>query len=100
MSSNVRKWVCGVAGEKNSRARCSKVRISRISSFKVGNRGMWSSRGEEQLDEEAQQGKEYQIEEQQDEKQRVVEQLGMGSRRGVWSSRGEEQQGEEQQGKE
>ena len=47
-----------VAGEKNSRARCSKVRISRISSFKVGNRGMWSSRGKEQLDDEEQQGKE------------------------------------------
>ena len=58
MSSNVRKWVCGVAGEKNSRARCSKVRISRIISFKVGNRGMWSSRGKEQLDDEEQQGKE------------------------------------------
>ena len=49
MSSNVRKWVCGVAGEKNSRARCSKVRISR---------GVWSSRGKEQLDDEEQQGKE------------------------------------------
>ena len=42
MSSNVRKWGCGVAGEKNNRARCSNVRISRVSSFKVGNRGMWS----------------------------------------------------------
>ena len=78
----------------------SKVRSSRVRSIMVRNRGLWSSRGEEQLEEEAQQGKVYQIEEQQDEKQRVVEQLGMGSRRGVWSSRGEEQQGEEQQGKE
>ena len=76
------------------------MRSRRGRSIKVRNRGLWSSRGEEQLEEEAQQGKEYQIEEQQDEKQRVVEQLGMGSRRGVWSSRGEEQQGEEQQGKE
>ena len=40
----------------------SKVRSSRVRSIKVRNRGLWSSRGEEQLEEEAQQGKEYQIE--------------------------------------
>ena len=59
------------------------MRSRRGRSIKVRNRGVWSSRGEEQLDEEEQQGNELHIEEHQGEKQRVV------------NSRGEEQQGKE-----
>ena len=59
------------------------MRSRRGRSIKVRNRGLWSSRGEEQLDEEEQQGNELHIEEHQGEKQRVV------------NSRGEEQQGKE-----
>ena len=52
------------------------MRSRRGRSIKVRNRGLWSSRGEEQLDEEEQQGNELHIEEHQGEKQRVVEQQG------------------------